>query len=135
MKEHLSELQCSWEVYQESVFERTKVVLNTPSPLPSTMVLLVPLVHSGSTLIQLGPLRITTLRKLWTKVDQGGPGGLVRAPSSGKCFLVDQGDPERPWSTTQHHGPAGAPGPLLVRLDPAWSTSCNHTPEIADQGG
>ena len=55
--------------------------------------------------------------------------------TSGKCFLVDQGGSERPWSTTQHHGPDGAPGPLLVHLDPAWSTSCNHTPEIADQGG
>ena len=48
---------------------------------------------------------------------------------------MDQGGPERHWSTTQHHGPAGAPGPLLVHLDSAWSTSCNHTLEIADQGG
>ena len=55
--------------------------------------------------------------------------------TSGKCFLVDHGGPERPWSTTQHHCPAGAPSPLLVHLDPAWSSSCNHTPEIADQGG
>ena len=48
---------------------------------------------------------------------------------------MDQGGPERPWSTTQHHGPSGAHGPLLVHLDPAWFTLCNHTPEIADQGG
>ena len=48
---------------------------------------------------------------------------------------MDQGGRERSWSTTQHHGPARAPGPLLINLNPAWSTSCNHTPEIADQGG
>ena len=51
---------------------------------------------------------------------------------------MDHGGPKRPWSTTQHHGPVRAPGPLLVHLDPAWSTLCNHTPEIAakpDQGG
>ena len=47
---------------------------------------------------------------------------------------MDQGGPEYPWSTTQHYGPASAPGPLLVHHDPAWSTSCNHTPEIVDQG-
>ena len=55
--------------------------------------------------------------------------------TSGNYFLVDQGGPECPWSTTQYHGPAGAPGALLVHLDPARSTACNHTPEIADQGG
>ena len=55
--------------------------------------------------------------------------------SSGKCFLGNQGGPERPWSTTQHHGPAGAPGQVLVYLDSAWSTSCNHTRELADQDG
>lgn len=33
-----------------------------------------------------------------------------------------------PWSRP-------APGPLLDHLDPTWSTLCNHTPEIADQGG
>ena len=55
--------------------------------------------------------------------------------TSGKSFLVDHGGPERSWSTTQHHGPAGAPGPPLDHLDPAWTTSCNHTPEIAVQGG
>ena len=54
---------------------------------------------------------------------------------SGKGFLVDHCSPEHHWSTTQHHGPASAPGPLLVHLDPAWSTLCNQTPEIADQGG
>src|ERR1700744_6001069 len=54
---------------------------------------------------------------------------------SGKSFLVDHGGPERSWSTTQHHGPAGAPGPPLDHLDSAWTTSCNHTPEIAVQGG
>ena len=48
---------------------------------------------------------------------------------------MNHGGPERLWSTTQHHGPARAPDPLLVHLDPAWSTSCNHTPDIADQGG
>lgn len=26
------------------------------------------------------------------------------------------------------------PGPLLDYRDPTWSTSCNYTPEIADQG-
>ena len=65
--------------YQENVFEWTKVVLNAPGPPPSTMVLHVPLVHSWSTLIQLGPLRVTTLGKLRTKVHQDGPGG-PRAP-------------------------------------------------------
>ena len=39
------------------------------------MVLPVPMVHSWSTLILLGSLCVTTLRKLRTKVDQGGPGG------------------------------------------------------------
>ena len=48
---------------------------------------------------------------------------------------MDQVGPERHCSTTRHHGPASAPGPLLDHLDPAWSTSCNHTLEIADQGG
>ena len=62
-------------------------------------------------------------------------GYVHNTQTSGKWCLVDQGGPERPWFTTQHHGPAGAPGPLLVHLDPAWSTSCNHTPEIVDQGG
>ena len=55
--------------------------------------------------------------------------------SSEKYVLVDHRDPERHWSTTQHQSPARAPGPLLVYLDSAWSTSCNHSPEIADQGG
>ena len=59
----------------------------------------------------------------------------VDLAASGKCFLVDHGGPERSWSTTQHHGPAGAPGPPLDHLDPAWTTSCSHTPEIAVQGG
>ena len=48
---------------------------------------------------------------------------------------MDHGGPERSWSTTQHHGPAGTPGPLLDHLDCTWSTSCNHTPEIEVQGG
>ena len=48
---------------------------------------------------------------------------------------MDHGGPERSWSTTQHHGPAGAPEPPLDHLDPAWTTSGNHTPEIAVQGG
>ena len=74
------------EYHQENVFEWTKVVLNAPGPPPSTMVLPVPLVHSWSTLIQLGPLRVTILRKLRTKVDQGGPGG-PRAPW---CWVLDQ---------------------------------------------
>ena len=72
--------------HQESVFEWTKVVLNAPGPTPSTMVLPMPLVHSWSTLIQLGPLRVTTLWKLQTKVDQGGPGGPL-APWS---WVLDQ---------------------------------------------
>ena len=55
--------------------------------------------------------------------------------TSGKGFYVDHVGPERHWSTTRHHGPAGAPGPLLVHLDPAWSTLCNYTLEIVDQGG
>ena len=63
------------------------------------------------------------------------PQWLILLATPRKCFLVDQVGPERPWSTTQHHGPAGAPGPLLVHLDPAWSTLCIHIPEIADQGG
>ena len=48
---------------------------------------------------------------------------------------MDHGGPERSWSTTQHHGPAGALGPPLDHLDPAWTSSCNHTPGIAVQGG
>ena len=55
--------------------------------------------------------------------------------TSGKSFLVDHGGPESSWSNTQHHGPAYTLGLLLDHLDPACSTSCNHTPEIADQGG
>ena len=65
----------SGDLHQENVFEWTKVVLNTPSPPPSTMVLPVPLVHSWSTLIHLGPVRVATLCKLRTKVNQRGPGG------------------------------------------------------------
>ena len=42
-------------------------------------------VHSWTTLIQLGPLRVTTLWKLQTKVDQVGPGG-----------------PQAPWSWVLH---------------------------------
>ena len=56
------------------------------------MVLLVPLVHSWSTLILLGPLRVTKLRKLRTKVDQGGPGG----PLGPWSWVLDQ----------EHCGPA-----------------------------
>ena len=48
---------------------------------------------------------------------------------------MDHGGPERSWFNTQHYGPTHTPGPLLDHLDPAWSTSCNHTPEIADQCG
>ena len=33
---------------------------------------------------------------------------LRKQGASGKGFLVDHGGPERSWSTTQHHGPAGA---------------------------
>ena len=62
------------EGHHENVFEWTKVVRNTPGPLLSTMVLPVPLVHFWSTLIQLGPLHVTILRKSRTKVHQGGPG-------------------------------------------------------------
>ena len=72
--------------HQENVFDWTKVVRNTHGPPPRTMVLFVPLVHSWSTLIQVGPLRVTTPRKLRTKVDQGGPGG-PQAPWSG---VLDQ---------------------------------------------
>ena len=54
---------------------------------------------------------------------------------SGKSCLVDHSGPECSWSNTQHHSPAGAPGPPLDHLDPAWTTSCNHTLEIAVQGG
>ena len=68
------------------------MVLNVPGPPPSTMVLPVPLVHSWSTLILLGPLRVTTLLKLRTKVDHGGPGGL-QGPWS---WVLDQ----------EHGGPA-----------------------------
>ena len=71
-----------------------------------------------------------------TKIRINDTEGMCGAPrTSGKSFLVDHGGPERSWSTTQHHGPAGAPGPPLDHLDPAWTTSCNHTPEIAVQGG
>ena len=51
---------------------------------------------------------------------------------------MDPRGSERSWSNTQHHGPTGAPGPPLDHLDPAWTTSFNHTLEIAakvDQGG
>src|ERR1700760_159027 len=63
------------------------------------------------------------------------PPVLPLQTSSGKSFLVDHGGPGRSWSTTQHHGPAGAPGPPLDHLYPAWTTSSNHTPEMAVQGG
>ena len=77
--------------HQENVFRWTKVVLNTTGPPPSTMVLPVPLVHSWSTLILLGPLCVTTLQKLQTKVDQGGPGG----PWGPWSWVLDQ----------EHYGP------------------------------
>ena len=73
-------------LHQENGFRWTKVVLNATGPPPRTMVLLVPLVHSWSTLILPGPLRVTTLRKLRTKVDQGGPGG----PWKPWSWLLDQ---------------------------------------------
>ena len=69
----------------------------------------------------------------WTRIVLGQY--RQKLGTSGKSFSVDHGGPERSWSTTQHHGPAGAPGPPLDHLDPTWSTSCNHTPEIAVQGG
>ena len=59
----------------------------------------------------------------------------LRHHSSGKSFLVYHSGPEPSWSNTQHHGPASAPGPPLDHLDPAWTTSCNHTPEIVVQDG
>ena len=55
--------------------------------------------------------------------------------TSRKSFLVDHGGSECSGANTQHHGPAYTPGLLLGHLDPAWSTLCNHTPEIVDQGG
>ena len=62
------------------------MVLNAPGPPPSTMVLPEPLDDPWTTLILLGPLRVTTLRKSRSKVDQGGPGG-PRGPWS---WVVDQ---------------------------------------------
>ena len=50
------------------------------------MVLSVPLDHRCITLILLGPLRVTTLRKLRSKVDQGGPGG----PQGRWSWVLDQ---------------------------------------------
>ena len=73
-------------IHQGNVFGWTKVVLNTLDPPPSTMVLPVPLVDCWSTLIELGPFRVTLLRKLRTKVDQGGP-EEPRAPWS---WVLDQ---------------------------------------------
>ena len=60
-----------------------------------------------------------------------GTGMAIGFPldTSGKSFLVDHGGPECPGSNTQHHGPACITGPLLDHLDPAWTTSCNHTLE------
>ena len=60
---------------------------------------------------------------------------LSDGSASGKSFLVDHSDPERSWSTTQHHGPAGARETPLDHLDPAWSTSCNHTRKIVVHAG
>ena len=57
------------------------------------------------------------------------PGG-----GSEKWFLVNQGGPYRPWSTTEYQGPVRATGLLVVHLDSACLTSYNHTLEIADQG-
>ena len=74
------------QCHQENVFEWTKMVLNTPDPPPSTMVLPVPLVHSWSILIQLGPLRVTRLRKWQTKVDHVGTGG----PRASWSWVLDQ---------------------------------------------
>ena len=54
---------------------------------------------------------------------------------SKKSFWVDYSGPERSWSNYQQHGSACAPGLLLDHHEPTWSTLCNHTQEIADQGG
>ena len=62
------------------------MVLNASGLLPSTVVLHMPLVHSWSTLILLGPLRVTTLWKLRTKVYQGGLGG----PWAPWSWVLDQ---------------------------------------------
>ena len=90
------------------------------------MVLPVPVVHSWSTMILLGPLRVTTLRKLRTKVDQGGPAW---------------GGPQGPWSWVldqEHCGHQQKNGSLRAqqflrrdaRIAP-WA-SCSPIPPIHD---
>ena len=98
------------------------------------MVPLVPLVHLDPPWTAIFGVWLHEVVQAGSRWSRGGP-ETPAGPCIRKKVLVDQGGPERSWSTTQHHGPAGAPGPPLDHLHPAWSTSCKHTPEIAVQGG